>query len=168
MNAAAAFAAAVAGAAFVASGAVLLSAMTDREVRLARIYDKSSTRELLKQQDLNKYMEKKKEFAELLDQFRRMSVAPNVDNETIAERLKVLRVSPFYDSDACASMYKNLWVAIEVADDTRKIPQSRLDSSAPCLARRKRSEKLEDGDNYCTKQELIRDLYVALHDDRKR
>ena len=155
------------GTAFAHGLATYFTVSTERELQPARLYDASSTRQILKQKDLNKYFEKEMEFSNIVDRFRRMSLVPNVDNETLAELLNALRTSPFYDSDKYTPMYKNLWIAQSMSEgESVKVHESKLHKSSPCLLKRKADKALSEEEKvFCTKQELIRDLYEALHND---
>lgn len=129
------------------------SADVERD-RLARHYDKNSTRQILKQNNLPLYLEKKAEFTSIAERFRKLALLEQADDVVVAELIAQLRASPFYDAQIHQPELHNLFNAVMVSGNT--VPATYLDPRSRCLADKPHDKYL------CTKQELLRDMYHAL------
>lgn len=150
-----------AGASLAAIGMLALvdayNALNDVERnRLARFYDKNSTRQILKQTNLALYAEKKAEFTDIASRFRTLALRADIDDQAVAELVGRLRASPFYDADIHQPALKNLFAAGIV--DGNHVPASYLDPQSHCLV-----GKADKVKKYaCSKRELLLDMYLAL------
>ncbi len=121
-----------------------------------RYYDLSSTRQIMKKNDINLYFEKEKEYNVIIEKIGNL-VNKNkiIERSDIADSLNELRNSPFYNKEN-KHIFKNLWKL--QSRNVEELSSIDLDNT-PCLQRNKKDK--------CTKKELLFDLYESLRENKE-
>lgn len=119
-----------------------------------KLYDYNSTKEILKRENLETFFLKEKEYSAILWRLRDMVRDPDdASFSAIALLLGDLRCSPFYDDAKCKPAYKNLWIL--QMNQAAAMKKSELHT-------KKGREPCNSPTDYCTKADLLKELYVNL------
>ena len=123
------------------------------------IHGTNSTKNILKEKDLDGFFLKELEYSRIISRTRELVRHPeDATFGAIALLLDDLGRSPFYDDSRHKSAYKNL--RIMEATRQEKMKKADLHSSGWWLWKK---EPCSLAGDYCTKDALLRELYVSMY-----